>query len=254
MNFANMVLLRVKELRFRQRYAGVKKLQKMLADPVYGLPVIVGRDRLLSLLRDNNMLSDIHKHFVQTSNSKHSFPIYPNLLKGFQSSSVNQAWVCDITYLRLPEGKFCYLFLVTDYFSRKIIGYTLRDSLASEGAVEALQMATRYAKPAAGFIHHSDHGIQYCCKYYTDLLSSQGTRISMTGENHCYDNAVAERVNGILKYEFGLGSMLASFGAAHKLTDNGIKLYNSERLHASLNYHTPDYVYNLSSTTANATA
>jgi len=244
--FEKMVLLRVTQLRGRQMHVGAKKLQKMLADPAYGLPVRIGRDHLFRLLRENKMLSKLRKPYHRTSDSKHLFPIYPNLLKDLKISAANQAWVCDITYLRLPKGRFCYLFLVTDLFSRKIIGHALRDSLASEGAEEALLKAFQYAKPAAGFIHHSDHGIQYCCKSYTELLQKFGARISMTGENHCYDNAVAERINGILKQEFGLGADMASFAMAQRLTNDGINIYNAERLHFSLGCKTPDCMYALS--------
>lgn len=226
----------------------------MLADPTNGLPVRIGRDRLLILLRENGLLSELHMKFVYTSDSRHDFPLYPNLLKGLQINAVNQAWVSDITYLRLPEGKFCYLFLVTDYYSRRIIGYALRTTLEADGAVDALQMALRFAKPAAGFIHHSDHGIQYCCGKYTALLLKNEAQISMTGENHCYDNAVAERVNGILKQEYGLGASLASFEAAKRLADDGIKIYNTERLHVSLGYKTPDNTYALYHQSAGATA
>jgi putative transposase len=245
-----MILYRVNELRNRHQYTGARKLQKMLADPKYGLPVEIGRDRLFRLLRDNGMLSGLYKNYVPTSDSKHDLDLYPNLLKDLKPSSVNQAWVSDITYLRLPDKSYCYLFLTSDLFSRKIIGYALRESLEAEGAVDALQMAIRCAKPATGFIHHSDHGIQYCCSKYNKLVLKYGGQISMTGENHCYDNAVAERINGILKHEYGLGSTIASFAAAHRLATNGIKIYNAERLHVSLGYRTPDHVFYLFKHTA----
>jgi len=230
-------------MRYILPQVGGKKIHKMIANPFYGLPLEIGRDRLFKILRDNNLLIKRKKSYHQTTNSKHNLPNYPNLLKSMEISYVNQVWVCDITYLQLPKGKFCYLFLVTDYFSRKIIGYTLKNSLSADGAIEALKMAIRHAKPAAGFIHHSDHGVQYCCKAYTDLLQKHQAQISMTGENHCYDNAVAERVNGILKQEFGLGSMLASIDAALSLTRQAVILYNTIRLHTSHGYLTPETIY-----------
>lgn len=231
----------------RQRYAGVRKLQKMLGNPDYGLPVDIGRDRLLDLLRRSNQLSKLHKRFIKTTNSKHQLPIYTNMVKDIKVTAVNEVWVSDITYILLPNDKFCYLFLVSDLYSRKILGYALRDSLASEGAEHALRKALSFAKPQSGFIHHSDHGIQYCCKSYIAALQKQGARISMTGDNHCYDNAVAERINGILKQEYGLGQVLPSLEAALLLVTDGIKIYNSERLHVSLGYNTPDKIYELSS-------
>jgi len=238
----------------RQSYAGVRKLQKMLVSPDYGLPIKIGRDRLLDLLRKCNQLSKLSKRFKKTTLSKHQFHIYPNLIKDPNVNAVNEVWVSDITYILLPNGKFCYLFLVSDLFSRKIIGYALKKSLASEGAEEALRKALNFAKPQSGFIHHSDHGIQYCCKKYIAALEKEGARVSMTGDNHCYDNAVAERINGILKQEYGLGQELPSFEAAHLLVTDGIKIYNSERLHTSLGYKTPDKTYELSKKNLKASA
>ncbi len=243
MSFEKMVLLRVKELRYLLPYVGTRKLHRMLIDCKYGLPIIIGRDTLFKLLKDNAMLSALKKRYHRTTNSKHSLPSFPNLLKDMTVNQINQVWICDITYIQHPNGKFCYLFLVTDYCSRKILGYALKNSLAAEGALESLEMAIRYAKPSPGFIHHSDHGIQYCCKDYQSKLQKNGAQISMTGENHCYDNAVAERINGILKQEFGLGKLLADIEAARKLTHEGIKLYNSVRLHESLGYRTPNFTY-----------
>jgi transposase InsO family protein len=239
-----MLVSRIAQLHQQNRYTGGRKLQLMLMDPGNGLPVMIGRDHLFRLTRQYGLQAEYPKRYKQTSNSKHRYPVYPNLLKGNTIDKVNQAWVCDITYLRLHTGKFCYLFLVTDLASRKIIGYELSQKLDAEGAVKALKMALRKANPKPGFIHHSDHGVQYCCKEYRRLLSKHGARISMTGEDHCYDNAVAERLNGTLKQEYGLGSVLASFEAAQKLTDNGILLYNTKRLHQNLRYSTPDLVYN----------
>jgi len=244
-NFETMVLLRVKEIRSILPYAGVRKLMHMLNDSKFGLPVKIGRDHLFRLLRSNRMLSPLKKKYIGTTNSKHSLPSYPNLLKGLLVRNVNDLWVSDITYIKLHNGKFCYLFLVTEYRSRKIIGWALKDSLATEGALESLEMAIKNSDPPPGFIHHSDHGVQYCCKEYISRLKKYGAIISMTGENHCYDNAVAERVNGILKQEFGLGSELPNIEAARKLCKEGIYNYNCVRLHASLGYQTPDHVMDL---------
>lgn len=246
--FETMVLQTVKEIRSILPYVGTRKLCQMLKEGSFGIPIEIGRDHLFNLLRDNGMLSHLRKRYSRTTNSKHKLPSYPNMLKEASISRVNQVLVCDITYILLSGGKFCYLFLVTDYYSRKILGYALKTSLCSDGAIETLKMALRTSKPSPGFIHHSDHGIQYCCKEYIALLQKNGAKISMTGKDHCYDNAVAERINGILKQEFGLGKELLDFAAAKKLTDEGIKLYNTVRLHASLNYHTPNDMYDLNST------
>lgn len=238
-----MVVMLVDQIRSRQTKVGARKLQKMLANPRYGLPVNIGRDSLFRLLRKYGKLSKLHKCYKKTTNSSHQFQIYPNLVKGLSIQLANQVWVSDITYLKLAKGKFCYLFLVSDLYSRKILGFALKESLATEGAEEALQMAIDFAKPKTGLIHHSDHGIQYCSKSYVALLQKHGALISMTGENHCYDNAVAERINGILKQEYGLGSALSSFDAAKLLSSDGIHIYNSERLHTVLGYRTPNEMY-----------
>lgn len=243
MNREEMILCRVRELRQRHPFVGVRKLQLMLRNEKYGYPILIGRDRLFALLQKYSLLSAHRRKYVQTTNSKHKNTIYPNLLSGLSVSAVNQVWVSDITYLRLANGKFSYLFLVTDFFSRKIIGYRIDKSLSSDGAISALQMAIRNTKPAPGLIHHSDHGVQYSCKEYVYLLKKIQANISMTGPKHCYDNAVAERVNGILKQEYCLGLSFASHEAAIKLVKSGIELYNTERLHHSLQYSTPNAVY-----------
>jgi transposase InsO family protein len=153
-------------------------------------------------------------------------------------------FVADITYLETIEGS-CYLALVTDLFSRKIVGYDLSKSLAVEGAKRALEMALKNVAEPDKLIHHSDRGIQYCSYTYTDLLNDQHVQISMTEENHVYENAVAERVNGILKGEFMLGDKLRSFKIAKELVKETIDIYNNERLHMSLNYQTPESQYRL---------
>lgn len=241
-----MVLQLVNQIRSRHTRVGTRKLQKMLANPNNWLPINIGRDRLFTLLKQHNQLSKLHKRFKKTTDSQHRLQVFPNLIKDLKVTRANQVWVSDITYLRVGKGKFSYLFLVSDLYSRKILGYALKESLAVEGAEEALRMALRFAKPKAGFIHHSDHGVQYCSKSYLSMLNKRGALISMTGANHCYDNAVAERINGILKYEYGLAAVLPSHDAAMKLSINSIDIYNSERLHESLGYHTPDFAYSAS--------
>jgi len=154
----------------------------------------------------------------------------------------NQVFVSDITYLQTQEG-FCYLALVTDFFSRKIVGWDLSRSLSIESSQRALLQALSRVLDTAALIHHSDRGIQYCSQGYVDILTNKNVMISMTEENHCYENAVAERLNGILKDEFSLGQILASFKTAQKLTQEAIHSYNNERPHSSLFYKTPSQCY-----------
>ena len=202
----------------------------------------VGRDSLFDILITNNLLVKKRKYSCKTTNSYHRFHKYKNLIKEFVPTKINQVWVTDITYIRTVNG-FCYLALVTDLFSRKIVGYDISNSLELEGVLRALKKALYQAKALSELIHHSDRGIQYCSNVYTNELLKRDIKISMTEENHCYENAVAERVNGILKDEFYLDITFTSLKQAKMATKNAIKLYNNERLHLSLNFKTPDNVY-----------
>ena len=157
----------------------------------------------------------------------------------------NQVWVSDITYIRTVKG-FCYLALITDMHSRKIVGYDLSDSLELKGCVRAINKAIYQAKNINALIHHSDRGIQYCSNVYTQILKRKKIDISMTEENHCYENAMAERVNGILKDELYLDQTFDNVAHAKRATKNAINLYNEIRLHLSLDYKTPNMVYKLS--------
>jgi putative transposase len=156
----------------------------------------------------------------------------------------NLVWVSDITYIRTVKG-FCYLALITDMYSRKIVGYDLSDSLELGGCVRALNKAIYQAKDINGLIHHSDRGIQYCSNVYTQILKRKKINISMTEENHCYENALAERVNGILKDEFYLDQVFTNTQHAKRAAKNAINLYNEIRLHLSLDFKTPNMVYKL---------
>ena len=154
----------------------------------------------------------------------------------------NQVWASGITYIRTIKG-FCYLALITDMYSRKIVGYDLSDSLELYGCLRALKKALYHNKIVENLIHHSDRGIQYCSNVYTNELKRKKIAISMTEDNHCYENALADRVKGILKDEFYLDQTFASVEQAKKATKNAIKLYNSKRLHLSLDCKTPNYVH-----------
>jgi len=192
----------------------------------------VGRDTLFNLLRKHQMLTLRKKYSARTTNSLHRFYKYKNIIKDLEVSRPNQVWVSDITYIRTIKG-FCYLALITDMYSRKIIGYDLSDSLELNGCVRALNKALYQAKSVKGLIHHSDRGIQYCSNVYTLILKRNKIDISMTEENHCYENALAERVNGILKDEFYLDQTFDNVAHAKRAAKNAINLYNEIRLHFS---------------------
>ena len=224
---------------------GVRKLTKSLDIDFNKANIKVGRDTLFNVLRKHNMLTLRKKTSARTTNSYHRFYKYNNIIKDVKVIRPNQVWVSDITYIRTIKG-FCYLALITDVHSRKIVGYDLSDSLELKGCVRALNKAIYQAKDINGLIHHSDRGIQYCSNVYTQILKRKKINISMTEENHCYENAMAERVNGILKDEFYLDQTFDNVAHAKRATKNAINLYNEIRLHLSLDYKTPNMVYKVS--------
>ena len=195
------VIEMVNTIRNTQPRVGTRKLHNELDDTFKSLYFNVGRDRLFNILRDKNMLIKREKVSYKTTHSHHRFYKYNNLIKNMEINAPNQVWVSDITYIRTIKG-FCYLALITDLYSRKIVGSDLSDSLELSGCLRALKMALTKAKPKGNLVHHSDRGIQYCSNQYVKQLNKRNIRVSMTEENHCYENAVAERVNGILKGEF----------------------------------------------------
>ena len=221
---------------------GVRKLEKSLKAEFAKANLNVGRDTLFNVLRKHNMLTHRKKYSSRTTNSYHRFYKYNNIIKDIEVTRPNQVWVSDITYIRTVKG-FCYLALITDMYSRKIVGYDISDSLELNGCVRALNKAIYQANNIKGLIHHSDRGIQYCSNVYTQILKRKKIAISMTEENHCYENAIAERVNGILKDEFYLDQTFDSLSHARKAAKNAINLYNEIRLHLSLDYKTPNMVY-----------
>jgi len=221
---------------------GTRKLMKSLHKDFQKQHLKIGRDQLFRILRENRLLVRRKKYSSRTTDSYHRFYKYNNTIKHLKINRPNQVWASDITYIRTING-FCYLALITDMHSRKIVGYDLSDSLELNGCVRALNKAIYNAKNIKNLIRHSDRGIQYCSNVYTQILKRKKIEISMTEENHCYENAMAERVNGILKDEFYLDQTFTSVIHAKKATKNAVKLYNSKRLHLSLDYKTPNYVH-----------
>lgn len=229
----------VLQIRYRQPRVGGRKLYEHLHQG----GISVGRDRLFDLLREWRLLVRPHRSYRKTTCSRHRLKVYKNLLKNQPARRPNEAWVCDITYVQTRE-RFGYLFLVTDQFSRKIVGYDFSISLSIEGALAALQIALKQSPDGRSLIHHSDRGIQYCSHDYVRLLERHGARISMTEDNHVYENALAERINGILKTELLGDTHNIPFEDVKHLIQEAISIYNNERLHMNLNYKTPDFVHN----------
>ena len=238
----NQVIEFVKEERIEQSRVGTRKLYEALKPIFNATGIKVGRDKLFDILREQDMLVKRKRASCKTTDSYHRFHKYKNLVKDMVVSAPNQVWVSDITYIRTIKG-FCYLALITDLYSRKIVGYDISDSLELAGCLRALKLALRTARPVSGLVHHSDRGIQYCSNQYVKELKKRGIGISMTEENHCYENAVAERVNGILKDEFYLDQCFVNTKYASIATKNAIDIYNNKRLHLSLGYKTPNMVF-----------
>ena len=232
----------VNEVRRYQPRIGGKKLYYLLRNDLHKIDAAIGRDKFFDILRKKKLLVKRRKKYVYTTDSFHRFRVYKNALKKRLLTGPNQAWVSDITYLRLAKG-FVYLFLITDAYSRKITGWKLSDSLGIEGAVMALKMAASQCGQTNGIIHHSDRGIQYCSHEYVKLLKSFNMTISMTEENHCYENATAERVNGILKQDFLLDAEFRDKSIARRAVKEAIETYNTRRPHWSLHLCTPQQVH-----------
>ena len=240
-----MVLQWVCQIRSRQPRIGVRKLYQLLKSQFEHLGLQLGRDALFGLLREHGLLVASSKRGHRTTCANHRFYRYPNRITDLVVDRIHQVFVADITYLQTIDG-FVYLALVTDLFSRKIVGFDVSDSLSVEGALRACKMAIKPVTQPDALIHHSDRGVQYCCHAYTQLLHSRGVQLSMTQNGDVYQNAVAERVNGILKIEFLLNHTFGSIQQATVNAKQSISIYNNERPHLSLGYQTPQDVYHKS--------
>lgn len=238
----------VKRARMDQPRLGTRKLHHLLKAPMAAAGIRIGRDALFGLLRRVRLLVPPRRAYHKTTDSHHRFWRHPNLLKaGTQprvADEAEQVWVADITYLPTVE-KCVYLSLVTDIYSRKIVGYHVHESLQTEQVSQALKMALRQRRTSQALIHHSDRGIQYCSSYYQAIHQQHGITCSMTDGYDCYQNALAERVNGILKTELLLNRP-ANFREAVKMVRQAIQIYNERRPHTSLKYKTPDEIHRAS--------
>jgi putative transposase len=222
---------------------GTRKLYHMLKPELERAGVRVGRDRMFEELRKRELLLEpIRAQYPHTTQSYHNLPVFGNVIKDKKLWAPNQVWVSDLSYLRTLEG-FLYMALITDKYSRKIVGWHVGDNLEAVGCVRALDRALAELPKAHKPIHHSDQGSQYCCHEYVGRLQERGLPISMTELNHCAENALAERMNGILKQEYGLGVEFPTKATAHQAVRQGIHLYNTRRPHNSLKKKTPAEVH-----------
>lgn len=221
---------------------GTRKLYHELREVIERLGGGIGRDKFFDLLRRHDLLIKRRRKYAVTTQSGHPYYKYSNQLEQASIAAPNQAWVSDITYLRTRAG-FVYLSLITDAWSRKIVGWQVDKSLGVENCIQALRKALNQCKDTRGVIHHSDRGIQYCCYAYTDILREKEIKISMGATGNCYDNAIAERVNGILKQEYLLDSEFININQAIAATRQAVYLYNYKRPHWSLNLKKPAEVH-----------
>lgn len=237
-----LMLELIRRERSRQPHLGGRKLLHLLAPELESAGAGIGRDRFFALLKQHDLLIKRCRRAARTTQSGHGFAVYPNLARDLTLTMPHQLLVSDITYVRTVEG-FMYLCLVMDAFSRMIVGYDCSDSLEMEGALRALSMALKQLPVDHGAMHHSDRGIQYCCRAYVHRLCEANMRISMTEANHCYENSQAERLNGTLKREYGLGGTFAAKAQVLPQVRQAVMLYNHHRPHQALAYAMPAQVH-----------
>jgi len=221
---------------------GTRKLYYLLKEEFVRLNIKIGRDALFNYLRSEYLLVKPKRSYTKTTNSKHWLRKHPNLLKEIKPKRPGHIFVSDITYIKSRERTH-YLSLVTDAYSRKIMGYKLSDDMSAENVVKAFKMAVKHKKTNQNLIHHSDRGLQYCSAIYQQALKENNTRPSMTDGYDCYQNALAERINGILKQEF-LIYKCNNGKELEQLIKESVDTYNNKRPHLSLMMKTPNFIHN----------
>lgn len=244
----DIILQLVQHTRILMPRIGTRKLYHLIKPQLMEHRLDMGRDYLFELLSKHKLLIRTRKRKAITTDSNHWMRKYSNLIKQLRLYRPGQLWVSDITYIRLING-FAYLSLITDAYSHKIVGYNFRKDLSAEGCLAALRMAlSNKISSCRQLIHHSDRGSQYCCKEYVELLTENNIAISMTDNGDPYENAIAERVNGILKTEFNLYSSQVGFDETCNRIEKSIITYNQSRPHASCDYLTPEQAHHSSGT------
>ena len=241
-----LILEEIKNIRKRHHRMGVRKLYELLSPFIQEHSIKMGRDALFDVLSVHGMLVRKRKRHIRTTSSYHWLKKYPNLIIDFIPTQPNQLWVSDITYWK--TGDFCfYISLISDAYSRKIVGYHLSENLHTEQTLKALYMALSdlNGKPDTlrQLIHHSDRGSQYCSSSYVNQLKKNNISISMTQSGDPLENAIAERVNGIIKDEYLLNYQCNNINDARKLLTQAVAFYNTERPHSSIGNYTPEFVH-----------
>lgn len=238
-----LALALVKAEREQQPRLGVRKLHHLIAPELKAAGVKLGRDRLFQELgKVGWLVARKPSEWPKTTQVDPNLPVFKNLIKRLAATGPNQVWVADITYIRTQEA-FMYLGLITDRWSRKIVGYHLGETLETKQVLKALGMALKGLKGSERPIHHSDRGCQYASHAYVQAAQQAGLAMSMTEQNHSAENALAERVNGILKQEYWLDANFENGRDARQATAHGIRLYNTRRPHTALKFATPEQVH-----------
>lgn len=245
----DLIIQEVKSIRKNHRRIGTRKLYEMMHPFMLEHNIKIGRDALFNILSANHLLVRKRKRRIQTTNSYHWLRKYPNLIREFVPTAINQLWVSDITYWKLRE-KHVYISFITDAYSHKIVGYHVGETLETVESIQALKMALSALGAESHFqtIHHSDRGVQYCSHPYVKLLQDYNIEISMTENGDPLENAVAERVNGIIKDEYLDTYDIENIKDAKKLLKVVVELYNNERPHMSIGNLTPKIIHQLNST------
>ncbi len=241
---ADLTIVRdmVMRIRCKMPRIGTRKLYYLIKDELNVLHIKIGRDVLFNFLRAEHLLVKPKRSYVKTTNSKHWMKKHPNLIKNLEVTKPEQLWVSDITYIQTEQGHN-YLSLITDAYSKKIMGYELLDTLGTEGPLKALKSALKSREYTHDLIHHSDRGLQYCSADYTNILKDNNVKISMTENGDPYENAIAERINGILKYEFLIVDGFKNHLEALKVIKESVGIYNDERPHLSCEMLTPNQTH-----------
>lgn len=239
----HITISKVIEIRDRHPRIGTRKLYDMLQPFFKEQHIKIGRDALFNMLCINNLLVRKRKRRISTTNSYHRFRKYPNLIRNFTPYKSNQLWVSDITYWKMDE-KHLYISFITDAYSHKIVGYQVAQTLETIESIQALKMALKGLKTAPEqLVHHSDRGIQYCSNSYVKLLQDYEIQISMTENGDPLENAIAERINGIIKEEYLHNYQVSNIKEAKELLEVVVELYNNERPHMSISNYTPNQVH-----------
>ena len=240
-NKAEQVVDLVEDIRIKMPKLGGRKLYFLLSEPLKELKI--GRDKFFNILRANHLLIIPKRSYHVTTNSHHRFRKHKNLVSDYQVTKPNQVWVADITYIGNRKNP-SYLSLITDAYSKKIVGHHVAENLTTEGSLLALKKAIKNQEPVLkSLIHHSDRGLQYCSDEYQRILEKNNIKCSMTQNSDPYENAVAERINGILKQEFDIDKFDVETKIKRKIVDESIKIYNELRPHFSNHYLTPNQMH-----------